>query len=61
MECDHDAEFRGPEQRAGYLSGIEGMRQDENPFASSTHEAIDWDDGWMWAESIRQTWIDLHD
>jgi ribosome modulation factor len=61
VERDREAEFRSQEQRAGYLSGIDGARQDENPWATNTREAIDWHDGWMWAESIRESWLDLHD
>jgi ribosome modulation factor len=60
MDRDHEAEFRSPEQSAGYMAGIEGRPQDENLYATNTREAVDWDDGWMWAESIREAWIELH-
>jgi ribosome modulation factor len=61
MDRNHEAEFRSPEQRAGYMAGIEGARQVENPYTTNARNAIDWDDGWVWAESIREAWLDLHD
>lgn len=48
-EQEDDAEFRCPEQRAGYMAGIEGSLQSENPYIAGTREAIDWDDGWSWS------------
>ncbi|WP_217589782.1 hypothetical protein [Burkholderia sp. GbtcB21] len=55
MERSHEKEFRSTEQRAGYTAGIEGARQDENPYPMDTRESIDWYDGWVWAESIRES------
>lgn len=57
---EHDAEFRSPGQRAGFIANTEGHLRHENPWQEGTHDHAEWMAGWDWANEIRADWEALY-